>query len=99
MYFKIDGCCYGEKMHSKPCKSLCEAAQRRSFFCRKYAKFPFIALFQIGITYFVIAKPVRRLVVAISKNDVFSGDCQEVNCRKAAREATLGCASVSYSSQ
>ena len=26
-------------------------------------------------------------------------DCQEVNCRKAARETTLGCASVSTGSQ
>ena len=44
----------------------------------------------------VIAKPVRRLVVAIS---FCLGDSQEVNCRMAARETTLGCASVSTGSE
>ena len=44
----------------------------------------------------VIAKPVRRLVVAIS---FCSGDSQEVNCRMAARETTLGCASVNTGSE
>ena len=37
--------------------------------------------------------------VAISKNDVITGDSQEVNCRKAAREATLGCTSLRAGSE
>ena len=37
--------------------------------------------------------------VAISSMQYRFGDCQEVNCPNGAREATLGCTSVRYSSQ
>ena len=59
---KSPGAVMGKQIHSKPYESLCESAQRVQLFC----------MYRISS---VIARPVRRLVVAISTEFVVFRDC------------------------